>query len=200
MYDGATRHTTIGRLEKLTFWGRAAAAWPRKAGECAGHFGYAAALRGLGFAFGLTFTAPSGVRNTPDTRPPEAGPSNLGPPHSRSFTACVPPVRKPAKIVALRDLSSGIGLTLSQRRGEACSDHATPLHHRFGKSVKPPRACPRTCLSPQSVARSPLRDLRMRRRLWNAVRSGVIDSHCASRPPSLATPVACAPRAVNVVG
>jgi len=162
--------------------------------------GNAAALRGLGFAFGLTFTTPSGVRNTPDTRPPEAAASNLGPRHSRSFTARVTPVRKPAKIVALRDLSSGIGITLFQRCAKACSDHATPFYHRFSKSVKPPRACPRTCLSPQSVARSPLRDLGMRRRPWTAVRSEVIDSHCASRPPLLANAVACAPRAVNAVG
>ena len=56
--------------EKLIFWGRAAAAWHFEAGERASRFGRAGALRGLGFAFGLTFTTPPGVRSTPFTTGP----------------------------------------------------------------------------------------------------------------------------------
>ena len=69
-------HARIGRLEKLTFWGRAAAAWPFEAGERASRFSRAAALRNLSIAFGLRFTTPSGVRSTPFTRrgPPPGGP------------------------------------------------------------------------------------------------------------------------------
>ena len=133
--------------------------------------------------------------------------------HSRSLHSLCNAAAKPAKSIALRDVSLGIGLTFFQRCAKVCSDYATPSCRRFAKSGnrrRDPRspasgrpARTHTCLSTQSVARSLLRDVGMRRRPWTAVRSGAIDSHCASRPPSLWRPrshALPAPRAVNAVG
>ena len=67
---GAARHARLGNPKIRLFQSSSGPLAADEGGERTSDFSKPAALRGLGGAFGLRFTTPSGVRSTPGTTGP----------------------------------------------------------------------------------------------------------------------------------
>ena len=98
LYGVGTGHARLGRSKNSTFQPPSGWLAADEDGERTGDFSKPAALRGLGIAFGLTLTTPSGVRSTPGTTGRSAPLPKLRAWRARPHAQRAPSVRDPARL------------------------------------------------------------------------------------------------------